>query len=65
MNGFWKVHDAGRGAGFKDTLWRPLWARKALTRPDDRERAEEFYRKRAEFQRQLRAAQAIARGSVR
>lgn len=65
MNGFWKVHDAGRGAGFRDTLWRPVWARKALSRPDDRKRAELFYESRARLWRELREAQAIARGSVR
>lgn len=55
-----KVNHGGNGANL--SFFRPVRARKALRVPDERQRSEEFYRRRAELHRQIREAQAIARG---
>ena len=55
-----KVNHGGNGANL--SFFKPARARRAVRALDERERSEEFYRKRAELHRQIREAQAIARG---
>lgn len=51
--------------GANKSFFKPVKARKALRQLGEKERSEEFYRRRAELHRQIREAQAIARGLVR
>lgn len=60
MNGRIKVNHGGNGANL--SFFKPARARKALRAPDECQRSEEFFRRRAELHRQIREAQEAARG---